>query len=252
MEVTQPLVGAGGARACHDARTVAHVLSLIEALVVVCAEILESCREDIAEPLVAVEFPLSVELARYTIIVSVVVRHAARVGGARRLHLSMDEVAVGLHQFVGIVAVVDAKRGMEGEVSYRCELQLLRGLEPLDFLLMVLHGLGLRHKRLHLLKLIGRCRIDIGREVALRPIGCRIGEIGCCSTLGEPQSGIVALVAIAVAFVVLGHETEGVGVFEHGVEFHGRAETNIIFLLLIAIVDDGTRILAHAGAERVA
>ena len=99
--------------------------TFIETLMIVCAEILESRCEDIAEPLITVEFPLPVEFARDTIIVSVVVRHAARIGGSRRLHLRMDEVAVGLHQFVGVVAVVNTQSGMEGEVSDRRELQLL-------------------------------------------------------------------------------------------------------------------------------
>ena len=60
------------------------------------------------------------------------------------------------------------------------------------------------------------------------------------------------MVSVAVAFVVLSHEAERVRIFQHGVHADGRAEADVILLLVVAIVDDGSRVLAHAGPEGIA
>ena len=251
VEVAEPLVSIDGAGACHHACAVAHVLTLVEALVVVGAEILEASGEDIAVVLVLVVLPLPIDFASDAIVVTVAVGDTASIGSAFRLHLRVNEVLVGLNQFVGIVSVVHADGGMESEVANGAVLQLLRGLEALHALLVVLQRLGLRDKLLHLLELVGRSCVDIGGEIVLHAILAHVGEIGGCTTLGEPQARIVALIAVAVTTIVLGYKAKGIGVLQLIAQGNGRAEADVILALVVAIMDERARVLAHACPKRV-
>ena len=251
MQVAEPLVGIDGASTGHHACAVAHILTLIETLVVVRAEILEASSKDIAIILVLVVLPLPIDFASDAIVVTVAVGDTASIGGAFRLHLRVDEVLVGLNQLVCIVSVVHADGGMEGEVANRRILQLLRGLEALHALLMVLQRLGLRDKLFHLLELVRSRRVDVGGEVVLHAVLARIGKVGGSTTLSEPQARIIALVAVAVATVILSDEAKGVGVLQLVAQGDCRAEADVILALVIAVMDECARVLAHACSQRV-
>ena len=143
VQVAEPLVGIDGAGTAHDAHAVAYVLSFIETLMVMSGEVLKPSGEDVAEQFVVIVLPLTVELARDAVVVAVVVRHTACVGGSGGLHLRVNKIAVGLHQLVGVVAVVESKCGMEGKVLQWRELYLVGCLEALHLFLVVLKCLCL-------------------------------------------------------------------------------------------------------------